>query len=209
MCIEVAIMLAIGGSLDPVDFNDDVRPILASNCFLCHGPDPSTRKAGLRLDMEDSALSSAVVPGDPDASELLRRISDAGDDRMPPADRHPLSAADVDVLRRWIEEGASWEQHWSWEPIADPLPPPASNPDWARDPLDRFVLARLDDAGLTPAPEADRAALLRRVTHDLTGLPPDPVDLEAMMEGDPDIAYEQAVDRLLASPGFGEHWGRH
>ena len=132
MYVEVAMMLALTGSSDPVDFNDDVRPILASNCFLCHGPDPSTRKADLRLDMEESALASVIVPGQPAASELLRRVSHGGEDRMPPGDRHALSAAEIDMLHRWIEQGASWEEHWSWEPITDPPEPGVSDPEWIR-----------------------------------------------------------------------------
>ncbi|MEE3001692.1 MAG: PSD1 and planctomycete cytochrome C domain-containing protein [Planctomycetota bacterium] len=202
-------MLVLTGSSDPVDFSSDVRPILASNCFLCHGPDHSTRKAKLRLDLEESALSGVVVPGKPGESELLRRISHDGEDRMPPGDRQALSPAEVDILHRWIEQGAHWEEHWSWEPIADPPLPGVSTPEWAREPLDHFVLARLEDAGLAPATEAESAALLRRLTYDLTGLPPTPGDIEAWRAKDLEVAYEQAVERLLASPRFGEHWGRH
>ena len=207
--LAISVMLVLAGSSDPVDFSSDVRPILASNCFLCHGPDHSTRKAELRLDLEESALSEVIVPGKPGESELLRRISHDGEDRMPPGDRQALSPAEVDILHRWIEQGAHWEEHWSWEPIVNPPLPGVSNPEWAREPLDHFVLAQLEEVGLAPAPEAESAALLRRLTYDLTGLPPAPGDFEAWLAEDPEIAYEQAVERLLASPRFGEHWGRH
>ncbi|SVA23273.1 uncharacterized protein METZ01_LOCUS76127, partial [marine metagenome] len=164
-----------------VDFQRDVRPILADKCFQCHGPDESSRQAGLRLDIRDSAFEerprgAAIVPSDVDASLLYQRIAHSDERRrMPPraADK-ALSEEEIDVLRRWIVEGASWEQHWAFESIERPVPPVVGQEAWVRNPVDRFVLARLEAEGLSPTPEADRATLARRVALDLTGLPPDP-----------------------------------
>ena len=201
----------------PVDFQREVRPILADNCFQCHGPDESTRQVRLRLDTEDGALAERpsgrpVVPGDAAASLVYQRI--AHDDprrRMPPPALSPktLTDAEVDVLRRWIDEGASWEQHWAFEPIERPGAPAVADATWARSPLDRFVLARLEAEGLAPAPEADPRTLARRVALDLTGLPPDPEALEAFVRDPSDAGYERLVDRLLASVHWGEHRARY
>ena len=195
-------------AVEPVDFTQDVRPILASNCFLCHGPDPSSRKAGLRLDRQDDAML-VVSPGDPDGSELLHRISAHGVDRMPPEEREPLTAAEIDVLRRWIEQGAQWDEHWSWKPIQNPPLPVAHNANWSNQPIDRFILTAMERRGLTPAEDADRATLLRRVHFDLVGLPPTPETVDRFLEDDRADAYERVVDELLESPRFGEHWGQY
>ena len=200
-----------------VDFQRDVRPILADNCFSCHGPDESTRQARLRLDTREGAFGSrprgaAVVPGDPAASLLHRRITE-GDDRLrmpPPAlTDKTLSAEQIDVLTRWIEQGASWRRHWSFEAVAEPVLPAVADEAWVRAPLDRFVLARLEAEGLTPAAEADRVALARRAALDLTGLPPDPGLLASYLDDPSETAYETLVDRLLASPHWGEHRARY
>ncbi|MEM7309212.1 MAG: PSD1 and planctomycete cytochrome C domain-containing protein [Planctomycetota bacterium] len=195
----------------PVDFARDVRPILSDNCFSCHGPDAKTRAAGLRLDLEDEALAdlggyAAVTPGSPDDSEVWHRVStDFDGDRMPPPDSGlELSADEIDTLRRWIEEGAAWSRHWSFEPLSARGAPDARDPDWARDDLDRYVLARLRQEGLAPSAEAEREVLLRRVTLDLTGLPPTPEEADAFLADARPGAYERVVDRLLASPRFGE-----
>ena len=148
-----------------------------------------------------------VTPGDPDGSELLRRISTHGVDRMPPEEREPLTTAEIDVLRRWIEQGAQWDEHWSWKPIQDPPVPVAHNGNWSSQPIDRFVLAAMEHRGLAPAGDADRATLLRRVHFDLVGLPPTPEFVERFLEDDRADAYERVVDELLESPRFGEHWG--
>ncbi len=203
--------------MSPVDFQREVRPILADNCFQCHGPDENTRQVRLRLDTEDGAFAERpngrpVVRGDAAASLIYQRI--AHDDprrRMPPPALSPktLTEADIDVLRRWIDEGASWEQHWAFEPIERPGEPEVADPAWARRPLDPFVLARLEGDGLAPAPEADPRTLARRVALDLTGLPPDPETLAAFVRDPSDAGYERLVDRLLASVHWGEHRARY
>jgi hypothetical protein len=202
-----------------VDFNADVRPILTRHCFVCHGPDASTRKAGLRLDTAEGATAPtrgfdepALVPGDADASLLVRRVASDDDDfRMPPDGRPPLGDDEIAVLRRWIDAGAAYSGHWAWEPLRDAPPPGGAPPGWADNPVDRFTAARLREAGLTPAPAADRAALLRRLSFDLTGLPPTPGEVDAFVAdpGADDATWAREVDRLLASRRYGERWARH
>ena len=194
-----------------LDFNRDVRPILFDHCVACHGPDGAERKAGLRLDTAAGATAllesgaRALIPGDPEASELIRRVvhSDS-DERMPPA-KHakPLAKDEVATLRRWIGEGGDYARHWSYEPPRRPVSPKVSDTDWPRNPIDRFVLARLEREGLAPSAEAARHVLWRRVSLDLVGLPPSPEDLRRF----PD--YEAFVDHLLAQPTFGERWAAH
>lgn len=196
----------------PVDFGRDVRPILSDRCFACHGPDEKTRLAGLRLDTEAGAKAARgaktpIVPGNPAASEILKRVaSESPARRMPPpySDRKPLSEKEVATLRAWIEQGAKWQSHWSFVPPLRPALPVVRNAKWPRNPIDNFVLARLEKEGLAPSPEADRAALLRRVSFDLTGLPPTLAELDAFLADHSPAAYENAVDRLLASPRYGE-----
>ena len=207
-----------------VDFQRDVRPILSDNCFACHGPDEATREADLRLDTRDGALSPrppagrsnrprdpAVVPGDIDASLLVERINHTDPlRRMPPeVSQKALSGEQVETLTRWIEQGAPWDEHWSFAAIDRPTPPDVDNEAWARDPLDRFILARLETEELSPAEEADRRSLARRAALDLTGLPPDPGTLATFLGDTEDGAYERLVDRLLASPHWGEHRARY
>ena len=204
-------------SVASVDFQRDVRPILADNCFQCHGPDQSTRRAGLRLDTQDGAFheglrGAAVVPGDSQASLLYQRIAEPEQGRrMPPPalSNKTLSEDQIDTLKRWIEEGASWDQHWAFKAIAGTTPPAVDDEAWARTPLDRFVLARLDAEGISPAQEADKRTLARRVALDLTGLPPDPGTLATYLADPSDEAYERLVDQLLASPHWGEHRARY
>jgi mono/diheme cytochrome c family protein len=194
-----------------VEFNRDIRPILADNCFACHGPDKNQRKAGLRFDTEEGAFADrdgakAIVPGKPGESELFRRISAPNEkERMPPAKfGKKLSQRQVDLLRRWIEQGAKWQKHWSLLPPARPDLPPVRDGAWVRNPIDRFILARLEQEGLAPSPEADRRTLIRRLSFDLTGLPPTPEEVDHFLaDPDPD-AYEKRVDRLLASPHYAE-----
>ncbi len=197
---------------DTVEFNRDIRPILSDHCYTCHGPDQSNRKTKLRFDTEAGAKQNlggrfAIVPGDPAHSEMLQRIS-AGNSptRMPPAyaGAAALSDHDIDLIRRWIAQGAVWQKHWSLIPPKRPELPQVSDPTWVRNPIDNFVLARLDKEGLKPSPEAGKAALLRRVTFDLTGLPPTPAELDAFLADNSPGAYEKVVDRLLASPRYGE-----
>jgi hypothetical protein len=194
-----------------LEFNRDIRPILSENCFACHGFDPAARQAELRLDVAESALADrdgvpAIVPGDPDASEAWRRIaSDDESEMMPPPDSHRvLKPEQKETLRRWIAEGAKYEKHWSFIPPAKAPLPDVSDGAWPRNEIDRFVLARLEAEGLEPSPEADRRMVIRRLFFDLTGLPPSAEEVEAFVADDAPDAYERLVDRLLASPHFGE-----
>lgn len=199
-----------------VGFNKDIRPILAENCFACHGPDPASRKAGLRLDTEAGFIENrgegpTIVKGQPDKSPLFQRIVTKNpDDLMPPPDSHKqLKLEEIALIKRWIEEGAPWQPHWSFLKPERTALPVVKNKKWAKNPIDSFILARLEQAGLQPAPEADKATLARRVSLDLTGLPPKPEELDAFVKDKAPDAYEKLVDRLLASPQFGEHRARY
>jgi len=199
----------------PVNFVRDIRPILARNCFACHGPDETHREAELRLDTRDGALAEhdgrrAVVPRETARSELVKRILSTNDDeKMPPRDSgKSLSAEQVELLQRWVAEGADWGAHWSFEKPVRPTLPAVTHADWPRTRLDRFVLARLEREGLTPTEPADKHTLARRVALDLTGLPPDAVVLEAYLKDSSPQAYEHLVDALLGSNAFGERWAR-
>jgi len=190
-----------------LDYNRDVRPILADNCYHCHGQDPGTREGKLRLDTRDGQRKEGViVAGRPDASELILRIlSPHDDERMPPLESHrTLTDAQKETLRQWITEGAPFAEHWAFTAPVRPALPEVKNQAWPRHAIDRFVLARLEAEGLAPAPEADRERWLRRVTFDLTGLPPQPAELDAFLADRSPRAYEVVVDRLLASPRYGE-----
>lgn len=198
---------------EPVRFNRDVLPILADNCLACHGFEDAKREAGLRLDRRTGATAklesgaTAVVPGDVVRSELWARItSEDEDERMPPAKtgKH-LTAAQRETLRRWIEQGAEYEPHWASIPPTQVEPPVVEGSPLA---IDRFIRARLAGEGVTPSPEADRATLIRRVTFDLTGLPPAPLEVDAFVNDSRPDAYERVVDRLLGSEHFGERWAR-
>ncbi len=206
----------VSNSVPPVDFQRQIRPILSDNCFLCHGPDKGTRMVNLRLDVKDGALSTrkngtVIVPGKPDESLLIKRVSaDNPAFRMPPASSHKtLTQAQKDTLRRWIEQGAPWKEHWAFIPPVKAQLPEVKDKTWARNQIDLFLLAKMESANLTPAPEADRRTLIRRVTLDLTGLPPTPAEVNAFLDDKSANAYEKVVDRLLASPHYGEHRGRY
>ena len=194
-----------------LEYNRDVRPILSDKCFRCHGPDSQARKAELRLDQRDSAVAEhdggrPIIPGQPEKSEVVERIETADpDDHMPPRKSNlRLSKDEIAVLRRWIAEGAEYQPHWSLlAPRAAPLPP-VQKADWPRNEIDHFVLARLENAGLAPSAEVDKVTLLRRVTLDLTGLPPTPREVDAFLADSSPAAYEGVVERLLASPRYGE-----
>jgi hypothetical protein len=197
---------------DGLSYNRDVRPVLVENCFGCHGADSAHRAADLRLDVRDDAIEyGAIVPGDPDSSPVLDRIfSDDPEEIMPPPHaKKTLSAEQKDLLKRWIAAGAEYEPHWSFIPPVRPELPAVKNDAWGRNPIDRFILARLEQEGLAPAPEADRRTLARRVALDLTGLPPEPAIVEAFVADPHADAYERLVDALLASLEWGEHRGRH
>jgi hypothetical protein len=190
---------------EPVPFNRDVRPILSENCFECHGPDAAKRKAGLRLDT--GAPGQAIITaGKPSRSELFKRITHADpEERMPPVDSgRALTSSDIEILRAWISQGAKWEKHWAFIPPKRPTIPPAKNSTWPSGAIDRFVLAKLQRAGLQPSPRADRETLLRRVSFDLTGLPPTPHEIDAFLADASPRAYERVVDRLLGSSRYGE-----
>jgi hypothetical protein len=194
-----------------LSFNRDIRPILSDHCFPCHGPDSAQRKADLRLDTEAGSLADlgghrAIVPRDTNASELVRRITAVDpDERMPPADfERPLSAEQIALLKNWIARGAKWQGHWSFIPPVRPMLPNVQNLAWPRGAIDAFVLARLEAEGLAASPEADKTTLLRRVTFDLTGLPPTPAEVDAFVADESPDAFERVVDRLLVSPRYGE-----
>jgi hypothetical protein len=190
-----------------VDYNRDVRPILAENCFYCHGQDPNHRKKELRLDQAGSAYKKAIVPGKPDESPLVKRIFSSDIDKlMPPADsHHRLMPEQKQMLKRWIAQGAKYERHWAYVAPVRPELPQFQRKDWIRNPIDAFVLAKLESEGLEPSPEADPITLMRRVTLDLTGLPPTPAEVQGYLaDCKTPGAYERLVDRLLASPAYGE-----
>ncbi|MEK6249513.1 MAG: PSD1 and planctomycete cytochrome C domain-containing protein [Planctomycetales bacterium] len=187
-----------------VDYARDIQPIFAEKCAQCHGPDESTREADLRLDDRDSAIASAIVPGDSGESELIRRInSDDPDEVMPPPDfQKPTTDEERKLLRQWVDAGAEYQQHWAFVPPVRPLVPVGQHP------IDYFVQARLRQEGLTPTAEEDRALLLRRLSLDLTGLPPTVEQLDAFLADKSSDAYENQVDRFLESPHYGERWAR-
>lgn len=198
--------VAADGAQPPIRFNRDVRPILSDKCFFCHGPDPKHREADLRLDIEEAAKDGAIVAGKPDESELVRRITaEDADEQMPPADSgKKLSAEEIDLLKRWIEQGAAYEPYWAYQTPRRHEPPAVKNATWPAGWIDRFLLARLEAEGLEPSPEADRVTLIRRLSFDLVGLPPTPEEVAAFVADEDPAAYEKLVDRLLASEHYGE-----
>ena len=202
----VAAPLPSAFAADEIVFNRDIRPILSENCFQCHGPDGAARQADLRLDDADAARA-VIEPGKPQASELVRRILSSDPDmRMPPADsRKSLSDAQKQLLKRWIEQGAEYQSHWAFIPPQRPQPPMVEQADWVHGDIDRFILRRLERAGLKPAAPADRTTLIRRVTLDLTGLPPTPEEVADFLADSSEDAYARLIDRLLNSPRYGEH----
>ena len=196
-----------------VDFNFHVKPILSDRCFQCHGPDANTREADLRLDDASAAFNTplesggyAIVPGKPHKSELLRRITSADPTfQMPPVESNlSLSATEIAILEKWIEQGAEYKPHWSFLSVQEVEPPAVQNKGWVHNPIDQFVLSRMEDQALRPEREADKEVLLRRVTLDLTGLPPTIEEIDAFLADDSPEAYEKAVDRLMATDAYAE-----
>ena len=211
-----------------IHFNKDIRPILSTNCFFCHGPDEKKREAKLRLDVRESALADhdgdrAIVPGQPDQSALIARVlSQDKDDAMPPpkTKQLPLTANQIETLRTWIAQGAPYENHWSFLPLRRDPPPQVKDKAWVKNPIDQFILARLEAEGIAPSPEADPATLCRRLYLDLIGLLPSPEETRAFVEAATQLpkgqtsglnqaAIDHLVDQLLANPHYGERWGRH
>lgn len=205
--------LAAAATRPPVSYDRDIRPILSDKCYHCHGPDAASRQAELRLDTREGLAKKVVISGQPDKSELIKRIlSEDDEERMPPLDsKITLSADQKELLRRWVTEGAKFAEHWSFQSLPDNVAvPPVHDPAWPHQPIDNFVLAHLESEKLQPAKPADALRLLRRATLDLTGLPPttnECREFEKVNIGDPDFdaAYARAIDRLLASSAFGEH----
>ena len=194
-----ALLLIPALSAQTVEFNRDVRPILSDHCFACHGPDAARRQAGLRFDLEGGAKAA----GD----EILRRVASEDPlERMPPpsSGKARLTPHEVEMLRAWIRQGAPWQPFWSFTPPRRPNPPAPADAAWAGNAIDRFILSRLEREGLHPSPEADRRLLIRRVSLDLTGLPPTPAEVQTFLADSSRNAYEAVVDRLLASPHYGE-----
>ncbi|MFG0260044.1 MAG: DUF1549 domain-containing protein, partial [Phycisphaerales bacterium JB041] len=211
-----AAAVAAGSPQEDIEFGRHVRPILVRHCLACHGFDPSTREADVRLDTFEFATAprsrgraAAIIPGDPDASPLLHRITEHDPDRRMPPERQPLKAEEIETLRAWIAQGASYEPHWSLRSLGPTEPPPAVPGEWAANPIDRFIYADLRATGLEPAPLADRRTLLRRLAFDLTGLPPTPAQTEAFLSDTSDDALARLADGLLDSPHYGERWARH
>lgn len=200
-----------------VDYSRDVRPLLSRNCFSCHGPDAEGREGGLRLDHRESALTAgdsgnpAIIPGKPEESELIARLTSHDEfERMPPKETgKSLSSEEIELLKKWIQQGASYSDHWSFRPIQDPPLPEVQQSSWPRNGIDHFVLARLEKEQLAPSPEASRETLIRRLSLDLIGLPPSFESVQAFVNDPRPDAYERLVDQLLESPHFGERWGRH
>ena len=197
---------------ETIQFDRHVRPILADNCFTCHGPDDAQRDSELRLDTKEGAFIDlggyrAIVPGEPAASELVRRITAEDEaERMPPAESgRTLTPRQISILKKWIQQGAAWQEHWAFTAPARPTLPEVRDVRWPRNAIDYFILSRLEQQGLRPSPEAGKESLIRRLSLDLIGLPPTPADVDAFMADDSPDAYERVVARLLASPRYGEH----
>jgi len=194
---------------DSIDFNADVRPILQKKCLACHGG--IKQAGGFGLVFRENALKQtesgnyAIIPGDPKNSEIIKRISHTNPELRMPLDALPLTEQEIDLLKTWIKEGAKWAEHWAYIP-PETIDPPKINSNWANNEMDHFAFAKLEENHLQPSPQADKATLLRRVSLDLTGLPPTPSEMQQFLDDDSKEAFAKSVDRLLASPQFGEHW---
>ena len=206
--IALSIVLTAGATASAanpaIEYNRDIRPILAEACFKCHGPDSASRQADLRLDQRDAAMGmTAIVPGKPGESELIRRIfsTDAMEAMPPKEQQRQLTVSEKELLKSWIASGAEYQPHWSFIAPKRPMPPTVKTAAWVRNPIDNFVLARLESMGLSPAPEADRRTLVRRLSLDLTGLPPSPELVEEFVNDPSDDAYGKLVDQRFWNLG--------
>lgn len=208
------VLLTLPGAKADVDFTRDIRPILSENCFRCHGPDEGSRASGLRLDAYAAAVAEregkrAIAPGDPAASELIARIKSDDPSRRMPLGGERLGGRQIELLEEWISAGAEYKRHWAYRKPERPQPPPVSDVGRARNPIDRFILNKLDAAGLDPSAEAAPAVLMRRLYLDLIGIPPLPEQIDDFLAKPSDEAYLATVEKLLESPQYGEHWARH
>jgi Protein of unknown function (DUF1549)/Protein of unknown function (DUF1553)/Concanavalin A-like lectin/glucanases superfamily/Planctomycete cytochrome C len=217
-CVAVIVSVTVEGmraqdptSRAPISFTREVLPILSNNCFACHGPDEQQRKTRFHFDTRAGAFAKrgVIEPGNAAESLLIEMVthSDPKQRMPPPESGHTLTDAQISVLRRWIDAGAVWDTHWAYVPATRPDPPATKRAGWTRNPIDQFILARLEREGLQPSPEADKETLLRRVTYDLTGLPPTPAEIDAFLADRSADAYERRVDALLQSPHYGERMG--
>ena len=212
----VVLLSAQIAAADDIDFNRDIRPILSNNCFACHGPDAKQRQAKLRLDQKDSAFGKAesgarvLVPGKPTESSLIARVSSRDDSLLmpPPESKKTLKPEEIELLKKWVAQGAKWSEHWAFVAPSKSMPPTVANPKWVQTPIDNFILKRLEREGLQPSARASQAKLIRRVTFDLTGLPPTLQEVDAFLTDQSDDAFEKVVDRLLKSKHYGEHMSR-
>lgn len=212
LCLAALLPATVRAEDAPLDFAHDILPILSDRCYLCHGPDAEARAAGLRLDSFESATAEtdsgihAIVPGDPQASELVRRIVSREDwEQMPPPDSgKTLSAEEIELLTRWVAQGARYKQHWAFEPVKRPEVPVVANEGWVQNPIDRFVLAKLEASGLSPSPPAEPGKLARRIYFDLVGLPPTVQQMRDFAASESPTAVAKLADRLFASPHYGE-----
>lgn len=211
-CIALLCHAAVAETTDRVDFNSQIRPILSDNCFFCHGPDATHREGGLRLDQKEAAFGEgdsglvAIVPGKPEESEVLQRILETDLDLLmpkPESGKH-LNSQEIELLKKWIEQGAEWEDHWAYRTPTETNRPVVHNKKWPLNDADQYILARLDKEAITPAQDADPITLVRRLHVDLTGLPPEPEVVDEFLKSNQSDGYEKLVDRLLASPHFGE-----
>ncbi|MGI9455680.1 MAG: DUF1553 domain-containing protein [Aeoliella sp.] len=215
LLVVICLPTGVRESQADIDFNRQIAPILAEHCFECHGPDSGSLEASLRLDTREGAFGDlpsgnrAIVPGELGNSQLIERVTTNDQDlRMPPHPAEPLHADQIRLLKQWIEAGARYETHWSFSPLATSVPN-VVNSAWPNGAIDRFVLHRLEERNLHPAPEADRRTLIRRLYFDLLGLPPSPTEVDSFLQDARPDAFERLVDRLLKSPHYGERWGRH
>ncbi len=231
--LTASALLGVRPTTEKTDFFESkVRPLLARNCYQCHSEQAKILYSNLRVDGRAALLNGgnrgpAIIPGDPDSSQLIQAVRYEKLE-MPPVGR--LSEDQIEVLVKWVEMGAPWpdlevaggvktakgqtnlaaiQSHWAWKPVKNVSPPPIREKSWSADPIDNFILKKLEAEGLNPSSDADRYTLLRRVYFDLIGLPPEPDDIESFVNEDSALAFEIVVDRLLISPGFGERWGRH